>query len=199
MNKLRAVLIAVIGLAPASSFAAGANITGTVGFRQLSNDWEPTETHAMGGVLADFSMWDAPLHIELGVRDSGDSSTRDGDRYKLNVADFMAGVAVIPDYGYVRPYVSFGLAAVEAEATLNGDRESDNSVGWYIGGGALWRLTPNFDLGVDGRYIGGTDVFNEADVNNFTVALRVGYGWDLHRRRYNDDDYPSRRRERRRY
>ena len=193
MNKLRAVLIAVIGLAPLPVLAAGANITGTVGFRQLSNDWQPTDTHAMGGVLADFSMWDAPLHIELGARDSGDSSSRDGDRYKLNVADFMAGIAVIPDYGYVRPYLSFGMAAVQAEATLNGDRQTDSSVGWYIGGGALWRLSPNFDLGVDGRYIGGTSVFDNADVNNFTVALRIGYGWDLHRRRY-DDDYPPRRR-----
>jgi len=90
------------------------------------------------------------------------------------------------------------MAAVQAEATLNGDRQTDSSIGWYIGGGALWRLSPNFDLGVDGRYIGGTSVFDNADVNNFTVALRVGYGWDLHRRRY-DDDYPPRRRNPRRY
>lgn len=200
MNKLHAVLIAALAAAPLPSFAAGANITGTVGFRQLSNDWSPTDTHAIGGVLADFSFWEAPLHLELGLRDSSDSADSNGDRLKLNVADFMAGLSVIPDYGYVRPYFSFGLAVVQAEATLNGDRQTDSSPGYYIGGGVLWRLTPNFDLGIDARYIGGTSVFNNQDVDNYTVAMRIGYGWDLHRRRYDDDDrYPPPRRSPRRY
>jgi opacity protein-like surface antigen len=191
MNKLHAFLIAAIGLAPLPGFAAGANITGTVGFRQLSNDWYPTDTHAMGGLLADFSLWEAPLHIELGLRDSGDSADRNGNHYKLNVGDFMAGVSVIPDYGYVRPYLSVGLAVVEAEATLNGDKQSDSSAGWYMGGGVLWRTAPNFTIGIDGRYIGGTSVFDNADVNNFTIAARIGYSWDMHmRRRQRDEDYP---------
>jgi opacity protein-like surface antigen len=200
MNKLHAVLIAAVLAAPLPALAAGANITGTVGFRQLGSDWQPDDTQAMGGVLADFSFWEAPLHLELGLRESGGSGDDNGVRHKLNVGDFMAGLSVIPDYGYVRPYLSFGMAAVEAEATVNGDRQTDSSVGYYIGAGVLWRLTPNFDLGVDARYIGGTsvDLFGNTDVDNYTVAMRIGYGWDLHQRRY-QEDYPPPRRYPRRY
>jgi len=42
------------------------------------------------GVLADFSFWDAPLHIELGLRGSSDSGDFEGNRVKLNVNDFLA-------------------------------------------------------------------------------------------------------------
>jgi opacity protein-like surface antigen len=198
MNKLHAVVIAAMSLAPLPGFAAGANITGTVGFRQLDADqWSPTETEAMFGVLADFSFWEAPLHIELGLRGSGDSGNRNGDRLKQSVGDFSAGIAVIPDYGYMRPYVSFGLAAVEVENKLNGNSESDSSAGWYVGGGVLWRMAPNFDVGVDARYLGGTSVFNGFDVDSYTIAARVGWGWDLHRRRYEDEAPPPRRHPRR--
>jgi opacity protein-like surface antigen len=161
-----------------------------VGFRQLSHNWDPTDTQAMLGVLADFSYWEAPVHIELGLRGSGDSADLNGDHYKLNVGDFMAGISVIPDYGYMRPYLSVGLAETEAQATLNGNRQDDNSFGYYIGGGVLWRIAPNFDLGVDARYIGGTSVYDNEDIDSWTLGLRIGYGWDLHQRRYRQEPYP---------
>jgi opacity protein-like surface antigen len=192
MNKLHAVLIAAMAAAPLPSLAAGANITGTVGFRQLSSDWDPTDTQAILGVLTDFSFWDAPLHIELGLRGSSDSGDVDGNRVKLGVGDFLAGVMFIPDRGYMRPYFSLGLASVYAETKFNGAKDDDTSEGYYVAGGLMWRPAPNFDIGVDARYIGGTDLElngNAVDVDNFSVALRVGYGFDLRRRRY-QEDYP---------
>jgi len=41
MNRIVAVVLAVLTVAPLPALAAGANITGTVGLRQLSSDWIP--------------------------------------------------------------------------------------------------------------------------------------------------------------
>jgi opacity protein-like surface antigen len=188
-------------LCSAAASAAGGNITGVIGYRQLDQDqWSPTDTQGMLGVLADFSYWDFPLHIELGLRGSADKASGDFADLEQSVGEFSVGAVLIPDYGYMRPYFAFGLAAVTVQAQIDDnrgrDRDDDSSTGAYIGGGILWRLTPNFDLGFDARYLGGTDmrIFgNNVDVDSYTLGMRIGYGWDWHRRDYDDRRAPSRR------
>ncbi len=190
---LAACLAALLCSTAAS--AAGGNITGVAGFRQLDEDqWAPTDTHGLLGVLADFSYWDFPLHIELGLNGSRDEASGRDEDLEQSVGQFSVGAVLIPDYGHMRPYFAFGVAAVTMEAEIEDagghDRDEDTSTGAYIGGGILWRLTPNFDLGFDARYLGGTDMRlfgNKVDADSYTVAMRIGYGWDWHRRDYDDD------------
>jgi len=192
MRKVHlAGLLLAIATCSTAAHAAGGNITGTLGFRQVDEDqWSPTDTQGLIGGIADFSYWDFPVHFEIGLRGSRDTGSftdnagisRDA---RQTIGDFLLGVVLMPDYGPMRPYFGGGLAFTSVEAKVeraNGwDSDDDTSVGAYVGGGILWRLGPNFDIGIDGRYIGGTsmNVFgNEVDVDGYTVAMRVGYGWD---------------------
>ena len=201
MNRLAGFTASTLLFSSTLAAAAGGNITGVVGFRQVDRaQWAPTDTQGMLGVLADFSYWEAPLHLEVGLLGSGDSGhveTAPGsgqfDKVRQSVGDLSFGVLFIPDYGYVRPYVGLGVASVSVNARIEDasgrHTDDDTSAGWYGAAGVMWRLTPNFDLGVDARYLGGTrmQIFgSDVDVNSYTVALRLGYGWDLHRRDYDD-------------
>jgi opacity protein-like surface antigen len=195
MNKALAGLLFTLTLYGNAAEAAGGNITGMVGFRQVDQDqWEPTDTQGLIGILGDFSVWDFPLHIEFGLAGSSDEDDFfDGERVDVEqrIGQFTAGIVLIPDYGPMRPYFATGVAAVNLEAEVDDsqghDTDEDSSLGAYIGGGILWRTMPNLVLGFDGRYLGGTDmrVFgNKVDVDGFTVAFRIGYGWDWSHRDY---------------
>jgi opacity protein-like surface antigen len=211
-GHLVALLVAAAAF-PSFAQAAGGNLNGIIGFRQFDEgDWSPTDTHGMLGAQVDFSYWDFPLHVELGLRGSRDDGDDDDDGFDFDedagfehtVSDFTAGIMIIPDYGPMRPYFDAGLAMVQVRAEVNEGNvrfeDDDSSPGVYIGGGILWRLTPTFNLGFDARYLGGTDVRifgNEVDVDSYSLAMKIGYGWDLQRRGY--DDRPPRRRGPRRY
>jgi hypothetical protein len=193
LMKLRILAPLALVLWSGLASAGGGNFTGVVGFRQFDADqWEPTDTHGMLGGLIDFSYWDFPLHVELGLLGSGDSGNigfgGDFAEVEQRVFNFSAGVLMIPDYGVVRPYFGGGLSTATLRAEIEDQdgrfRDDDSSAGVYIAGGVLWRLTPTFDLGIDGRYLGGTQmrIFGQdVDVDSYSLALRVGYGWDLYR------------------
>lgn len=52
--------------------------------------------------------------------------------------------------------------------------------GYYVGGGAIFRMAQHFNIGVDVRWIRGTDVelFGvEGDADSFVTTALFGYGW----------------------
>lgn len=191
--------LGLVAAAVAMLFAAGAqasgNITATLGTRVLdTQDWEPTEKQAMFGVLGDFQLGRSPVHLEWGLRASADDAEESGVDVSLAVADLSLGALFIGDRGVARPYFGLGVASVGVGLEVEGptptgrrtEDDDDQSLGYYLATGVMFRIGRSFNLGVDARWLGGTEVtlFDEegntdkADVDSYTIGLRVGWGWD---------------------
>jgi opacity protein-like surface antigen len=87
----------------------------------------------------------------------------------------------------VRPYVGGGasLIAINVDAEGSGAggsasiSDDDVGVGLYLHGGAAWQVASSFRLGLDLRYLTGTDVdlFGvNGDVDYAQAALFLGFG-----------------------
>jgi opacity protein-like surface antigen len=192
--KLFPSLIAASVLAaPQLSYAAG-NVNATLGARQLDKDlWDPVDHQAAFGILADFSLGQLPLWISVGLQASASEEEDPYFDYTGAVADLSAGLKFMPRAGTFRPYVGAGVASVgasfEAEGTYCNisycfpidDDDSDRSFGYYANAGALFRIGKHLNVGVDLRWIGGTDInlFGvSGDANSFVGSAFVGFGWD---------------------
>jgi opacity protein-like surface antigen len=139
------------------------------------------------GVSADFELGHLPLYVAAGVLVSGDDG---GDAVAQEqflgdttaaVADMSVGLKLMPMHGTIRPYVGAGIASVAATVDTDflGD-EDDQSFGYYVNGGALFRIGKHFTMGIDLRYVGGTDIRlfgDDGDADSLTATALFGYAW----------------------
>lgn len=101
------------------------------------------------------------------------------------ISEFSAGVLWRPrGESSFLPYVGGGIALVTAEKEFRLGRvsltEDDGSGGLYVNGGVAWRIGKHFNIGLDGRFVAGTDIqiFDEkGDADYFQVGVLLGYGW----------------------
>ena len=167
----------------ASGVAYGdGNVVGAIGVRSLTGDlWSDldNDNQLAIGVSADFGLGEIPLYISTGLQVSvGDGGEGDST---ASVADLSVGLKLMPTEGAMRPYVGAGVASVGASIDTDffGD-DDDQSFGFYVGGGALFRIGSHFTMGVDLRYVGGTDIelFGvEGDADSVTATALFGYSW----------------------
>jgi len=96
------------------------------------------------------------------------------------------GVNKTWDLGKTHPFVGGGIASVVATLDLEsvpfslGQDDDDQSLGAYFHVGVFSRLGSRFNIGVDGRFLGGTDLtlFDEdTDVDYVQLGLVLGFGW----------------------
>jgi hypothetical protein len=179
-----------LSLLGCASAHAGGNVVGSIGERTLDDDqfWGEVRRQPLVGVLADFSFGPAPVSLAVGLQASAkkeDASDGSGDEITGSVADLTVGAKLMPNDGMFRPYVSGGLASVGASGKVEGpgvDTDyNDQSFGWYASAGGYLRLGSHFEMGIDLRWIGGTDINfggSKGDANSFTTSLLIGYGWD---------------------
>ncbi len=174
-----ATLLALSGTAH-----AGGNVNGTFGARFLdSGDWAPIEQQPMIGVMADFQIAQLPLHAAVGIQVSADQEDDGSVEVTAAIADFSAGLKLMPTSGVFRPYLGVGVASVGASIELDGaayDDDSDQSFGYYFNAGALFRIGAHFNLGLDLRWIAGTKgelLGVDGDVDSFVAGIAMGYGW----------------------
>ncbi len=173
-------LFAVTGIA-----AAGGNVNGSVGIRHLNDDVIKdigVDKQPMIGVLADFALGSTPLHIATGLQVSADENDTDGYDITAAVADLSVGLKVMARSGSFRPYAGAGFVSTGAsvEDEYYDDDDTDQSFGYYFGGGALFRIGKHFNLGADLRWIAGGEVElfeTEFDTDSFTASVLIGYGW----------------------
>jgi hypothetical protein len=178
-----------------SAVAAGGNANFVLGGRSLDEDlWAPVEDQPVFGATVDFGKKGWPVQLAAGAMFSGADDhvrvdvlgvTRTA-KFTVTVAEASFGVLKIwePSSGNIRPYVGGGAAFVSASAELEVSGASvdddDQSAGLYAQGGVFWRLGERFNIGVDARVLGGTDieVFGASgDVDYFQVGLVLGWGW----------------------
>lgn len=173
-----------IGLMLAASGAARADgdVVGAIGVRSLSGDlWSnlDSDNQLALGVFADFGLGDLPLYIATGLQVSADDGGEGGD--STAVADLSVGLKLMATEGAIRPYVGAGIASVGASIDTGFFADDDDqSYGYYLGGGALFRINRHFTLGMDLRYIGGTDIELlgvKGDADSVTATALIGYSW----------------------
>ncbi len=161
---------------------AGGDVVGAIGVRSLSGQlWNnlDSETQVALGVFADFELGNRPLYITTGLQVSADDGAEGGST--VAVADLSVGLKLMPAKRAFRPYIGAGVASVGAsiETDFSGD-DDDQSFGYYVSGGALFRIGSHFTLGLDLRYLGGTDIslFGvSGDGDSVTATALIGYGW----------------------
>lgn len=180
-----AFALLALGLSGVAQAWSG-NVNASVGGRMLDeDDWSPLDEQPALGVLADFQIADLPLYAAVGLQVSAEEDD-DGTRETVAaISDFSAGLKVMPASGVFRPYAGAGFTSVgvsvEIEDDVFGDDDDDDqSFGYYLGGGAIFRVTTHFNIGVDMRWIRGTDIelFGvEGDADSFVATALFGYGW----------------------
>ncbi len=185
-SVLRVGYGAGVALVLAASGAAHADgdVVGAIGVRSLSGDlwgadFVDSDRQVTLGVFADFGLGDLPLYVATGLQVSADDGGEGG--YSTAVADLSVGLKLMATAGSVRPYVGAGIASVGAtiDTGFFGD-DDDQSFGYYVGGGALFRIGGHFTLGMDLRYIGGTDIELlgvKGDADSVTATALIGYSW----------------------
>ncbi len=167
---------------------AGGNANFVLGIRGLDEDfWDPVNGQAVIGATVDFGKEAWPVHLETGIQISVGA-----EENFIGTAD-VAGAVTEVDFGVnktwvtkssMRPYIGGGLAAVGAHITIDtpgGDIDDDDSTGGlYFHGGVYWRIGSRFNIGVDGRFLVGTDVTlfgEEGDADYVQLGMVLGWGW----------------------
>ncbi|HXU13412.1 MAG TPA: hypothetical protein VN898_15770 [Candidatus Binatia bacterium] len=154
------------------------------------DSWEPTEDQDVFGVTADFGARTWPLHMAVGYYSSSDEGQLanfpvlgpvDLDS---EVSEMSLGVHKVWTVKNARPFLGGGVTFVDAEADVEsvlGQADDDeSSTGAYLEGGIFWRLGEAFNLGLQGRFVQGTDItlFDvEGDADYFQIGALIGFGW----------------------
>jgi opacity protein-like surface antigen len=67
------------------------------------------------------------------------------------------------------PYIRLGGGLMHAEL----ENEDQDEAAWNIGAGIDYFLNQNISIGIDGKYVRGTDDFN--DIKYFVGSCVIGY------------------------
>lgn len=158
---------------------ADGSVVGALGVRSLDEDlWDNLDRQVAIGVAADFGIGQLPLYFATALNVSFD----DGGDFDSSaaVADLSLGLKIMPTEGSIRPYFGAGIASVGAAIDTDFGDDDDQSFGYYVGGGTLFRIGGHFTLGLDVRYTGGTDIelFGfEGDADSLTALALIGFSW----------------------
>jgi hypothetical protein len=167
---------------------AGGNANFVLGSRALDKDfWEPVNGQAVFGTTVDFGKKEWPIHLETGLLVSVGV-----EEDFIGASDVFGSVAEL-DFGVnktwklkgpARPFIGGGLASVGASYTIEapGDDidDNDSSGGAYFHGGVFWRIGKRFNIGIDGRFLVGTNItlFGvDGDADYAQLGMILGWGW----------------------
>ena len=186
MKVLHRWLMASALLALATPALAGGNANFILGSRGLDKDfWEPVNGQFATGVTVDFGKMEWPIHLETGIMVSvGYEEDFLAADITGSVSELFFGVNKTWEMGVTRPFIGGGLAAVGAGYEIDGPGgtidDDDGAGGVYFHGGVYWRLKSRFNIGIDGRFLVGTDVtlFGvEGDADYLQLGMILGWGW----------------------
>jgi len=172
---------ASVQAAPSASEPGGGqkHISVLLGERWLDDDdWSPVDDQTVIGIGFDMPLSSMPVQFEANLfRSKDESGSVEGITRELS-----AGVRKTFDVGQpeLHPYVGGGLSLIKAEVDFPGGDDDDSSAALYIHGGAGWDLAPQWQIGVDLRFLFGSDIDLEGssgDADYTQLALFVAYGF----------------------
>lgn len=129
-------------------------------------DWSPVEDQAAIGMEFVHEGHDAPIGFEVAL--SGSTKTKEDAVGAIDVTgstgEISAGVrkTFLKDGSRFHPYIGGGVALITArfEGAVSGAsaKDDDSSGALYVHGGVEFDLSPSFLIGLDLRFLGGSDI-----------------------------------------
>ena len=165
---------------PAPSPTGPANhISLFVGNRSMhDDDWDPVDDQTVFGIGYDTKLTNLPFEFEAAVaRSKDESGSVEGITRELS-----AGIRKTFDVGDTKfhPYVGGGLGLIRAEVETSGPDDDDTSLGLYLHGGIGYDLSENWQVGLDLRFLFGSDIDllgNSMDADYTQFAVYVAYAF----------------------
>lgn len=193
MRRVRGIVIAGLLAAASAAPALCAEInlnTYPLAIRGLNaDDWDPIEHQVGFGNTVDMGEPGWPIHLAFGLHASigaDDTNSFNVDDIVGSVGEMSFGITKVWETkGGTRPFLSGGLSFVSAYYQVNGFGgldvdDSDDSLGGWVEAGVYWRLTSHFNLGLHGRFLGGTSItiFGvEGDADYWQFGPMIGWSW----------------------
>jgi hypothetical protein len=159
-----------------------------IGQRWLDDVWQPLDEPSSFGFETSFGPSTSIARVALGFSvayDKADVVTPffgdTGDVADV-FGEFNAGFQINPvKKGFVRPYLGAGVLRMYGATGTNWDFfDGDSSFGFYGNLGIYFKVGEHFNVGFDGRIVGGTDIqIAGRDVNaDYTQAsILIGFSW----------------------
>jgi opacity protein-like surface antigen len=180
----RALVALLLAGIAAPALADGA-VNGMIGGRTMNDEnyWGPLEHNGSFGVVADLSMGPAlPVWWTASAVYSGNQKGDAPNEVSSDVGEVTAGLKLMPRNGLVRPYAGVGVlrnwSSISSQDNTVSD--SDTSRGWYVDGGAQFRITRHVDLLLNLRWIKDTRIVLygvEGDADGRMLTIGAGYTW----------------------
>jgi len=184
------------GTMPTVALAAG-EIALIAGKRVLSDEefWAPLDEPGVFGMQLAVGSSDSPWFFDaafLASEDDDEAAIDFGSgptevQAESKLTEVSVGALFAPGFAQrFTPYLGAGVTYLKAELevdipSLGGSAEDDDtSPGFYLRGGFSMTLVESLSLGVDLRYVGGTDieVFDVSGDADYTqVGVTLGYRW----------------------
>jgi hypothetical protein len=143
------------------------------------DDYEPVDEHAAFGLEFATEPGEEAVGFEFGVQASADDDEDSGVNIEATTGEIYGGLRKTFGTGAVRPVLGFGVSYLRAEAEVGGDEEDDSSLAGYAHGGVGFAVSSNLSLGIDARFLFGTELDFagfEADADYAQLALFLGIG-----------------------
>jgi len=159
------VLFAVQSVANAAE-VPDASISLFLGKNSLKkSDWEPVNDQSEVGVILDLGRKDSVVDLVASYFAASDKAS---GSIKGETAEFAAGARKVfrSDSG-IAPFAEGGLAYISAKGSTASQSDSDNAVGFWLGGGVNFAVGDRVMVGLLARY-------SVADVTLFNVNRTAG-------------------------
>ncbi len=189
MKKIVLVLILLVAIFfPSASFAGDwqGNLNFIGGSRGLNNNWQPVESQPALDIRVDFGAKDWIANIVIGISASAKTAacTNTWDCRGSLAEFYVGGQKYFSVTDAFNPYIGLGISSVSAKAEFasyyNKVEYIENTTGFFIQGGAMWRLGA-LNLGLDLRILTGAkfskDLKGLEDANYAQAGFLIGYNW----------------------
>ena len=187
-----ALALSLLALAPghgtpslASSFTpedytvSAQRFTFYLGGRALDDDFEPVEHHGMFGFEYSDQPEGSAVGFEVGLQFSYDEDEDFGADVEAAAGEIYGGVCKRFGSGRLLPVLGAGLSLVTVVVDAGPFDDDDSSLAGYVHGGLGLAVGSNLSLGIDARYLFGSELeFGgfEADADYAQFALFLGVG-----------------------
>jgi hypothetical protein len=195
MRRLVPTLVfsSVLSFAAFGAAIAGGNVNFVAGSRGLGSDlWGETDQQHVFGLVADYAGQAWPVRVEgaifvsSGTGDFIEPVFSSRAEVENRISELAFGLNHTWDTrGRTRPFLGGGLAWLVAESDIRSEffedqHDDSEGLGVYAHGGVFWRIGATFNLGVDLRLMGTTELglFGQnGDAGYGQLGFVFGFGW----------------------
>ena len=146
-----------------------------------SDDWNTLDRQNEIGVIFDIKKSSWPVSIAFDLIFSGEDKNVPGAERGSTFEQHLGARKIWTiNESKFHPYLGAGVAFIQADYELiDSVKDHDNGVGYWIGAGVDWHLSPKMSLGVDIRYSQAnvTVLDNKIDAGGLHTMMTLGYRW----------------------